>query len=353
MKFSFWQNKKVLITGHTGFKGSWLSLWLQRLGAEVVGFSLNPPTEPNLFTLANIAKRMTSLLGNIRDFNSLKSVICEFEPEIIFHMAAQPLVGYSYENPVETYSTNVMGTVNLLEAARHSRQFKVIVNVTSDKCYENNEEQKPFQESDRLGGHDPYSNSKGCAELVTHAFQKSYFSSPESLVRLASVRAGNVIGGGDWAEKRLIPDIVRSFLLNTTLNIRSPNALRPWQHVLESLNGYLHLAEALFTSEEYAQAWNFGPNREDAKPVGWIIEKMQELWGRRLSINYQDAEFQEAYFLTLDSTKSKNKLNWTPHWNLETALVKTVEWYRAFENREDLYTKTCLQIEEYQNEHFQ
>ncbi len=350
MDFSFWKNKKVLITGHTGFKGSWLALWLQQLGAEVIGFSLNPPTTPNLFTLAHVPKNMISLTGDVRDFDTLKTVFAEHQPEIVFHMAAQSLVRHSYEDPRETYATNIMGTVNVFEAIRITKTTKAVVNVTSDKCYENKESLVGYREEDSLGGYDPYSNSKACAELITSAFRNSYYKTTEHLCGLASARAGNVIGGGDWAKDRLIPDIVRSVLSESEFTVRYPHALRPWQHVLEPLCGYLQLARLLFLlPNNYAQSWNFGPEEQDIKSVDWIIHRVKQLWDSKLCIQYiASPPLHETSLLKLDSSKAKRSLNWKPIWNLENALLNTVAWYRAYEKGEDMRKMTLRQIEEYQ-----
>lgn len=346
----FWSNKKVLITGHTGFKGSWLSLWLQRLGANLVGFSLPPPTPLNLFTLAKVADGMQSIIGDLRDFNRVLEVVGQSKPDIIIHMAAQPLVRYSYQAPIETYATNVMGTVHLLEAARQTNSVKTIVNVTTDKCYENKEWERGYTENDPLGGHDPYSNSKACAELVTHAFRNSYFSN-HSPIALASVRAGNVIGGGDWARDRLIPDILHACLNKEAVILRNPNSTRPWQHVLEPLSGYLLLAEKLYTSpDQYAEGWNFGPNEEDVKPVHWITDFIFKHWQHPYSWQ-QDKNPQphEARYLKLDCTKAKNKLNWHPRWNLERGLTETVNWYKAYETKQNMQDVTLDQINRFIN----
>jgi len=341
----FWSNKKVLITGHTGFKGSWLSLWLQQLGADVAGFALPPPTPLNLFTLANVAEGMQSVMGDLRDFNQIAKVVNQTKPEIIIHMAAQPLVRYSYQAPIETYATNVMGTVHLLEAARQTPSVKTIVNVTTDKCYENKEWERGYHEDDTLGGHDPYSNSKACAELVTKAFRNSYFSG-NSPIALASVRAGNVIGGGDWARDRLIPDILHACLNKETVILRNPDSTRPWQHVLEPLSGYLLLAEKLYVSpDQYAEGWNFGPNEEDVKPVRWITDFIFKLWEH--SGTWQQDKYpqpHEARYLKLDCTKAKNKLNWQPRWNLERGLTETVNWYKAYEANQKMREVTLDQI---------
>lgn len=283
MLANFWEGKRVLLTGHTGFKGGWLSLWLQSLGANVTGYALLPPTQPSLYEVARVGDGMYSHIADIRDLDRLVAVMRETRPEIVIHMAAQPLVRYSYVNPVETYATNVMGTVNLLEAVRQVGGVRVVVNVTSDKCYENREWIWGYREHDPMGGYDPYSSSKGCAELVAAAYRNSFFN-PEAFgthgVALASVRAGNVIGGGDWAEDRLIPDFMRAIMAGRAVVIRSPHAIRPWQHVLEPLSGYLLLAQHLWTDgPAFAEGWNFGPVDEDAKPVEWIVEQLTGLWG--------------------------------------------------------------------------
>lgn len=343
----FWQGKKVFITGHTGFKGSWLSLWLQSLGAEVTGFSLDPPTTPNLFTVANIPRGMTSIISDIRDYRSLHKSLTEHKPEIVIHMAAQPLVHYSYSEPVETYATNVMGTVHLLEAIRQVSSVRVVINVTTDKCYENKEWQWGYRENDRLGGHDPYSNSKACSELVTSAYRNSYFQNLN--ISLASARAGNVIGGGDWAKDRLIPDIIRAFLNNDSVSIRRPNAVRPWQHVLEPLSGYLLLAQKLYESPtEYNESWNFGPNEEDIKPVSWITDQVVKHLGN--AKNWAQDKNQhphEATFLRLDCAKAKSKLDWQPRWNLEKGLKETVNWYQAYHFQKNMRDITLDQIKHF------
>ena len=344
----FWTNKKVLITGHTGFKGSWLSLWLQKLGADVAGFALPPPTPLNLFTLANVAEGMQSIMGDLRDYHQVAEAVKLTRPEIIIHMAAQPLVRHSYQAPIETYATNVMGTVHLFEAARQTQGVKAIINVTTDKCYENKEWERGYKEDDTLGGHDPYSNSKACAELVTRAFQKSYFYG-NSPITLASVRAGNVIGGGDWARDRLVPDILQACLNKEAVILRNPNSTRPWQHVLEPLSGYLLLAEKLYTSpEEYAEGWNFGPNEEDVKPVHWITDFIFKLWQHTGNWKQDnDPQPHEARYLKLDCTKAKHKLNWHPRWNLEKGLTETVNWYKAFQTKQNMQDVTLDQIDRF------
>jgi len=350
---TFWTDKTVLLTGHTGFKGSWLSLWLQSMGAQVIGYALAPPTTPSLFDVANIANGMISIIGDIRDLEKLQSVFHEYQPEIVIHMAAQPLVRYSYQNPVETYSTNVMGTVNLLEAVRNTVSVKAVVNVTTDKCYENREWAWGYRENESMGGHDPYSNSKGCAELVTSAYRNSYFH-PEHYqkhgVALASARAGNVIGGGDWAEDRLIPDIMRAITHNEAVNIRNPHAIRPWQHVLEPLSGYLKLAQTLYEEGTiYAEGWNFGPNDEDTKPVQWIVEYLTQVWGEGASWHLDNSNhLHEAHYLKLDCSKAKASLNWVPKWRLEMALDKIIDWQKQYQQGADMKAVTLAQISDYQ-----
>ncbi len=342
---NFWENKKVLVTGHTGFKGSWLSLWLQQLNAKVIGLALDPNTSPNLFTAANVAENMIDVRGDIRDAQTLFSVIQKHEPEIIIHMAAQPLVRYSYSNPVETYMTNVMGTVHLLEAVRQHACVRAVVNVTTDKCYENKEWHWGYREDEPMGGHDPYSNSKGCAELVTTAYRKSYFKK----LGLASARAGNVIGGGDWSEDRLLPDIINSCISKKTLQIRYPNATRPWQHVLEPLSGYLHLAQLLYSSpEKYSEAWNFGPDDSDAKPVEWIVKETFKCWGGNPTMEIiPSPDLHEATFLKLDCSKAQARLGWKPRWNIQQALASTVEWYKAFHAEKNMKEETLKQIKNF------
>ena len=349
----FWAGKVVLLTGHTGFKGSWLSLWLQSMGARVIGYALAPPTNPSLFEVAEVGKEMISIIGDIRDFDKLKATFSEHKPEIIIHMAAQPLVRYSYANPIETYSTNVMGTVHLLEAARLGNSVRAIVNVTTDKCYENREWAWGYRENEPMGGFDPYSNSKGCSELVTAAYRNSYFH-PEKYkehgVALASGRAGNVIGGGDWAEDRLIPDIMRAITKGEPVNIRTPYAIRPWQHVLEPLSGYLILAKKLYEEGSiYAEGWNFGPNDEDAKPVQWIVDRLTNAWGEDASWVLDSGDHpHEAHYLKLDCSKAKTRLDWHPKWHLEEALDRIVDWQKQYQQGGDMKAVTLAQISDYQ-----
>jgi len=350
VKPDFWQGKRVFLTGHTGFKGGWLSLWLQSMGADVHGYALNPPTETNLFTIAEVGKGMaSSVIADIRDAGKLSQAMKRAKPEIVFHLAAQSLVRYSYAQPVETYEVNVMGTVNLFEAVRGTPSVKAVVNVTTDKCYENKECAWSYRENEAMGGFDPYSSSKGCAELVTAAYRRSFLE--PAGIALASARAGNVIGGGDWAPDRLIPDILRAMDAGETLKIRFPLSLRPWQHVLEPLSGYLMLAEQLDSGgASFAEAWNFGPADEDVQPVRWIVERMAEM---RKDVIWQcDEEIHphEANDLRLDSSKARKQLNWQPRWQLQTALQKTLAWHEAWHNAEDMRSVTLAQITGYQSE---
>jgi CDP-glucose 4,6-dehydratase len=343
MNAEFWKDKKVLITGHTGFKGSWLSLWLQQLGASVVGFALTPPSEPNLFTVANVAQGMQHVYGDVRDLTTLQAIFIQYQPEIVYHMAAQSLVQYSYDYPVDTYATNVLGTVNLFEAVRKTNSVKAVINVTSDKCYENKEWCWGYRENENLGGHDPYSNSKACAELVTSAYRSSFFKA------IASVRAGNVIGGGDWAKDRLIPDMVRAFIKNEIVLIRNPMAIRPWQHVLEPLRGYLMVAEKLCNEpENYAEAWNFGPYEQDMLAVKDIADQLTKLWGENARWVQDTSAFaHEAQTLKLDIAKVKTKLHWKPKMNLSQTLDYVVSWYKAWHSKKDMRAFTIAQIQQY------
>ncbi len=350
---SFWKARKVFLTGHTGFKGSWLSLWLNALGAEVAGYALEPPTQPNLFEQAQVTGAIRSIHGDIRDFPRLKQAIADCRPDVIIHMAAQSVVRRGYEDPIETYSSNVMGTVHLFEAVRQLQHPCVVVNVTSDKCYENREWIWGYRENEPMGGHDPYSNSKGCAELVTAAYRDSFFPSgsfDQHGVAVASARAGNAIAGGDWTSHQLIPDLVRAFMAGRPCLIRNPLSIRPWQFVLEPLCGYLMLAERLAENgARYSSAWNFGPAETDAKPVSWIADRMAESWGEEASW-CQDAAAhpQESHFLKLDASKARSSLGWHPVLPLSDALDWIVEWYRAFESGSDVGRLTRLQIEHYE-----
>ena len=353
LNLAFWRNRRVFLTGHTGFKGSWLSLWLHQLGADVTGYALDPPTQPSLFEQAQVAKRVRSVSGDIRDFSRLKSAIAECRPEVVIHMAAQSVVRRGYEDPIETYSSNVMGTVHLFEALRQLQQRCAIVNVTSDKCYENREWVWGYRESEPMGGRDPYSNSKGCAELVTSAYRDSYFP-PEEMqahgIALGSARAGNAVGGGDWTSNQLIPDLVRAFLSLEPCMIRNPFAQRPWQFVLEPLRGYLMLAERLTEDgARFASGWNFGPSDSDAKPVAWIADEMARLWGKGASWTRDGALHpHEAHFLKLDASKAKSELGWHPVLPLADALVWIAYWYRASRDGDDLCQITETQIDRYQ-----
>jgi len=343
----FWRAKRVFLTGHTGFKGGWLSLWLQSMGATLRGLSLSPPTEPALFNVARVAEGMQHHIADIRDYAAVKSAMDDFKPEIVIHMAAQPLVRLSYQQPIETYSTNVMGTVHVLEAARQSGSVRVIVNITTDKCYENREWVWGYREDEPMGGHDPYSNSKGCAELVSSAYRKSFLK--DAGIAMATVRAGNVIGGGDWALDRLIPDVLCALQDKKTVLIRNPHAIRPWQHVLEPLSGYLLLAERLYTTGQIdAEGWNFGPRDEDARPVQWIVEHLCEKWGDCASWTLQPGEHpHEASFLKLDISKARQRLQWTPRWSLETALKHITEWHQAWLSGQDMRSVCLNQINQY------
>ena len=344
----FWNGKRVFLTGHTGFKGSWLSLWLQNMGALVKGYSLDVNTQPALFYQANVAEEMESEIGDIRDLEKLTESMVSFSPDILIHMAAQPLVRLSYQEPVNTYTTNVIGTVNVLEAARKCLNLKAIVSVTTDKCYENKEWEWGYREYEPMGGHDPYSSSKGCAELVTSAYRRSFFNFDDT-ASLASARAGNVIGGGDWAEDRLIPDILKAFEKSDPVVIRNPLSTRPWQHVLEPLSGYLVLAQELFINgDEFAEGWNFGPKDEECKPVSWIIDKMVTYWGTSASWKLDENNNpHEAGILKLDCSKASNRLKWTPKWDLQFTLRSIVEWHQIYINGGDIKKQCLKEIKNY------
>lgn len=346
----YWAGRRVFVTGHTGYKGSWLCLLLKRMGAEVMGYALRPPTSPNLFQQADVEEGIVSTIADIRDLEQLDASLKAFQPEFVLHLAAQPLVRRSYIEPVETYATNVMGTVNVLEAVRGAGTVRAVVNVTSDKCYENREWVWGYRENEAMGGRDPYSSSKGCAELVTSAYRRSFFSATTEhgvAASIATARAGNVIGGGDWAEDRLIPDIMRAFAAGAVVDIRSPAATRPWQHVLEPIRGYLMLAERLGKGE-CAEGWNFGPTDADVRPVKWVTERLRQEWGSGM-VKYaeQHPALHEAALLKLDSSKAMAKLGWIPKWTLEEALRRTVAWYKAWASGEDLGKVTRAQIEAY------
>ncbi len=349
---AFWQGKRVLLTGHTGFKGSWMSLWLQEMGAKVTGFSLPAPTSPSLFEDAGLQTGMNSIQGDVRDLTALMDTCNQCQPEIVIHMAAQPLVRESYKIPVETYATNVMGTVHLLEAVRQTSSVRSVVVITTDKCYENKEWVWGYREDEPMGGYDPYSNSKGCAELVVSAYRRSYFH-PDTYnqhhVALATARAGNVIGGGDWAGDRLIPDIMRAVMNKQPVIIRSPRAIRPWQHVLEPVGAYLLLAERLYTEgSSFAEAFNVGPVAEDARDVEFIVRQICHNWGDGASFELDSApQPHEANYLKLDISKIENRLGWHPVWALPTTLAHTVSWYKAFQAGKDPKAICLEQLKQY------
>jgi CDP-glucose 4,6-dehydratase len=345
VRSSSWNGRRVLITGHTGFKGGWLAMWLRTLGAEVAGLSLPAPTEPSLFEQARIGEMVSHVEGDVRDLDAVRRTINDARPEVIFHLAAQPLVRYSYDNPVETYATNVMGTVHVLEAARHTDSVRAVVCVTTDKCYENREWVWPYRETDPMGGHDPYSSSKGAAEIAIAAYRRSYPAGP----KIASVRAGNVIGGGDWAADRLVPDIIRALQSGEPPVIRNPGSIRPWQHVLDALSGYVLLAQRLLEGrDELASGWNFGPSDGDARPVGWIVEKMLAAWGSDSGWTKPEAaQPHEAVLLRLDCSKARAELGWSPAMSLEEAVVKTVEWHSAVHGGADAREASLGQLKDY------
>lgn len=348
MNREFWSGKRVFVTGHTGFKGSWLALWLADMGANVYGYALTPQTEPNLFTVSNLQDRMAcSTIANICDAVALTQAIQAAQPDIVLHLAAQPLVRYSYAAPVETYAVNVMGTVNLLEALRAVPSVKAVVNITSDKCYENREWVWPYRENEAVGGFDPYSSSKACSELVTSAYRRSFFN--DAGIHLASARAGNVIGGGDWADDRLVPDFLRAWDAGKVLVIRSPLATRPWQHVLEPLSGYLTLAEKLYTcGANFAEAWNFGPEAADVRIVQWIVETLcGKIQGSAWRCDTA-SQPHEANTLKLDSSKARARLGWRPRLDLQTALGITLEWHQAWKQGDNMAATTVKQIEAYE-----
>lgn len=350
---SFWLNRKVLVTGCTGFKGSWLVTWLLEMGADVYGYSLATPTNPGMFDLLELKDKITYYMGDIRDYIGFSEFLNKANPEIVFHLAAQPLVRYSYANPIETYHTNVLGLVNVLEAIRQNKQVKAVVNVTSDKCYENKEWHWGYRENEPMGGYDPYSNSKGCAELVTSCYRNSYFNANSYGVAhntlLGSGRAGNVIGGGDWASDRLIADIMQSFLRGDTVQIRNPLAIRPWQHVLEPISGYILLAQKLYSGETIAaDGWNFGPKDSDVQNVEYIVRQFCSLWGKGAKWQIDNGSHpHEANYLKLDCSKSQDILHWSPSWNLDITLNKIVEWYSSYTDKENMYDVTVKQIYEY------
>tara|TARA_B110000261_G_C13083877_1_gene356985 strand:- start:1055 stop:2134 length:1080 start_codon:yes stop_codon:yes gene_type:complete len=342
----FWLGKKVFITGHTGFKGSWLSIWLEQLGCAVKGFALAPNTSPSLFYEVKLSDMIDSQIGDIRNQKLLYESMVSFNPDILIHMAAQPLVRYSYNNPIETFEVNVIGTAKVLEVARNCNDLKAIINVTSDKCYDNQSFDKAYKETDPVGGYDPYSASKGCAELIANSYRYSYLN--DLNIGIASVRAGNVIGGGDWASDRLIPDILRSFEANKLVKVRNPNSIRPWQHVLEPLSGYLILAQKLYDSSKiYSGGWNFGPDKNDVKPVKWIVDKMISRWpGASWELENSKNPY-EAEFLKLDISKANDKLNWKPTWELDQVIERIINWHNAWNNNEDMQLKCITEIKEF------
>lgn len=342
----FWRDRHVLLTGHTGFKGGWLALWLQSMGSRVYGLSRGVPSEPSLYELARVGQGMThEIAADVRDFAAVEDAVGKLAPEIIIHMAAQPLVRVSFADPRETFETNVMGTVNVLEAVRASPRAKVVVNVTSDKCYENRGWEWGYREDEPMGGHDPYSSSKGAAELVTAAYRRSFFADNEA-TRVASARAGNVIGGGDWGQERLVPDLTRALLEEGTLYVRHPGSVRPWQHVINPLSGYLLLAQRLWCTPELAGGWNFGPDEDDARPVAWIVERLRERWSGRPSWEFDRGPHpHEAHYLKLDSSRARVRLGWRPLVSLDTALDSIVAWYEALSAGADMRSVTLGQIE--------
>ncbi|MBI5024574.1 MAG: CDP-glucose 4,6-dehydratase [Candidatus Omnitrophica bacterium] len=353
---NFYKGKRVLLTGHTGFKGGWLSLWLLKLGANVGGYALKPSSNSGLYKVLGLERRMESVTGDVRNKKEVQSLFKEFRPEIVIHMAAQALVRRSYEDPVTTLETNIMGTVNVLEACRNFPSVRSIINVTSDKCYENHGRNRAYRENDPMGGHDPYSSSKGCSELVTAAYIRSFFNpqkyGKDHKTALASVRAGNVIGGGDWSKDRIIPDCVRAVLSSESLVIRYPQAIRPWQHVLEPLYGYLLLAKKLYQNgPAFSGAWNFGPRKKSEKPVKWIVEEVNELWDGRLSVEVEkQRQPHESICLRLNSKKSESLLGWHPKMELAYALKETVEWYKAWHKNQDMWGYSVNQVENYMSE---
>lgn len=347
---SIYGDQTVLVTGHSGFKGTWLTKWLLELNANVVGYSLKPNTSPSMFNILNLEEKITNYYADTRDTNKVLEVIDETKPKFIFHLASQPLVRKSYSDPYDTYSTNIMGLVNIFEAVRQTDKTKVIINVTTDKCYENKEWEYAYREIDRLGGHDPYSSSKAAAELVTTSYQKSFFHTDDS-VNLASVRAGNVIGGGDWSKDRLIPDIIRAFVSDNNVELRNPNSIRPWQHVLEPLSGYLLLGSKMINNQRYNSGWNFGPNMGTDKNVREIAEMMLNKWkasqSKILKLKNENS-LHEANYLKLDISKSLHKLQWKPIFSIEEAIDQTVYWYNSYyEGEEDMNSITHSQIENY------
>lgn len=353
MQHGFWRGKRVFVTGHTGFKGSWLALWLQAMGARVTGYALAPATSRSLFELGRVGEEMVSYIANVQDIRTLRQAVEQSRPEVVLHLAAQSVVRLSYDEPVETYATNVMGTVNLLESVRHCPDVRAVVVVTSDKCYENREWEWGYRENEPLGGHDPYSSSKGCTELVTAAYRASFFDAAapgKHRAAIATVRAGNVIGGGDWTRDRLIPDIMRAIAEGRPVAIRNPQAVRPWQHVLEPLAGYLQVAERLWSDGgEFAEAWNFGPAYQDCRPVSWIVARLAQQWGEAATWEIDSRpQPHEANFLKLDSSKARARLGWCPRWDLGRALQAIVDWHQAHLAGADMRDMVMKQVREYE-----
>nr|WP_246238900.1 MULTISPECIES: CDP-glucose 4,6-dehydratase [Paenibacillus] len=349
---SFWKGKKVFLTGHTGFKGSWLAIWLQMLGAEVIGYGLKPKNENDIFNVAKLDKHIVDIRADVRDLNRLKNEIKQHKPDIVFHLAAQPLVLHSYQDPVYTYETNVMGTLHLLEAIRESDTIRAGIIVTSDKCYENKEQIWGYRENDPMGGYDPYSSSKGCAEILTASYRNSFFNSSNYVVHqkaVATVRAGNVIGGGDWSEHRLVPDCISSLIANNKIEIRNPKSIRPWQHVIEPLHGYLILAEKLFSEgTTVAEGWNFGPDEHNALEVEYVVKMLIEKWNSPAEYKVtSNSNVHEATYLKLDCSRARTLLQWHPKWNIDSTIQKVVEWTQAFINGEDMFKVSQNQIKEY------
>lgn len=354
MEVNFWEGKRVFLTGHTGFKGTWLSIWLHSLGARVYGYALAPPTNPSVFEICRVGEIVESRIADIRDGAALRQALSDARPEIVIHMAAQPLVRESYRTPVETYSVNVMGTVNLLEGVRACKGVRAVINVTTDKCYENREWVWGYRENEPLGGYDPYSSSKACSEMVTAAYRASFFHPRDYAshgVSVASARAGNVIGGGDWAVDRLVPDCIRSILKSELIRIRNPQAIRPWQHVLEPLHGYLLLAKRLCEDgPAFAEAWNFGPRDTDARSVEWVVRRLCALWEPQASSGIESGNHpHEASFLKLDHSKAGARLGWEPRWDLEQAIARVVDWTLAYRAGESMREFCLRQIRDYSN----